>query len=174
MYYGYRCYSQEGQPLGWLYTYNNDSDLAFNTTNFDWCKRWKTQRGVAKNFDYYNRRWQFQSKGGYLKIEVMPEVTQTEVSKKSDDVIQEVQQETEQKNTIYQMNSQTKESQLGYFARQELIEKLTRRFAALNGYTIEPNTHILEAQHPRIGMWVAMAEVAIDEIEQELLLMNEQ
>ena len=165
MYYGYRCYNQDSQPIGWLYTYNNDTDLAFTTINFDWCKRWKTERGVTKNFDYYNRRWQFQSKGGYLKIEVMPEVPQTEVSK---------QQETEQNNTIYQMNSQTKESQLGYFARQAMVEKLTRRFAALNGYNIEPHVHILEAQHPRIGMWVAMAEVAIDEIEQELLLMNEQ
>ena len=165
MYYGYRCYSQEGQPIGWLYTYNNDTDLAFTTTNFHWCKRWKTERGVTKNFDYYNRRWQFQSKGGYLKIEVMPEVPQTEVSK---------QQETKQNNTIYKMNSQTKESQLGYFARQAMVEKLTRRFAALNGYEIEPFVQILEAQHPQIRMWVAMAEVAIDEIEQELLLMNEQ
>lgn len=160
MYYGYRCYSQEGQPIGWFYTHSNDTEFTCTKINFDWCKRWKTQRGAAKNFDYYNRRWQFQSKGGYLKIEIMPEVPK--------------QQETKQNNTIHKMNNQTKQSQLGYFARQELIEKLTRRFAALNGYTIEPDTQILEAQHPRIEMWIKMAETAIDEIEQELLLMNKQ
>lgn len=164
MYYGYRCYSQDGQPIGWLYTYNNDTDLAFTTTNFDWCKRWKTERGVTKNFDYYNQRWQFQSKGGYLKIEVLPEVNQTEVSKNSD-VAQELQQDYEQNNTIYKMNNQTKESRLGYFARQAMIEKLTRRFAALNGYNIESDVQVLEAEHPRIKMWVAMAEVAIEEME---------
>ncbi len=165
MYYGYRCYDQDNQPIGWFYTCNSDNELAFTTTNFDWCKRWKTERGATKNLDHYNRRWQSQSKGGYLKIEVMPEVPQTEVYK---------QQETEQNKTISQMNNQTKQSQLGYFARQAMVEKLTRRFAALNGYTIEPDTQILETQHPRIEMWIKMAETAIDEIEQELLLMNKQ
>lgn len=160
MYYGYRCYSQDGQPIGWFYTCNNDSELTFTNTNFDWCKRWKTERGATKNFDYYNRRWQFQSKGGYLKIEVMPEVPQKAVSK---------QQETEQNNTIYKMNNQTKETKFGYFQRQAMIERLTRRFAALNGYEIEPDIQVLEAEHPQIKMWVAMAKVAINEIEEEFL-----
>lgn len=162
MYYGYRCYSQDGQFIGWLYTYNNDTDLAFTNTDFDWCKRWKTQRGAAKNFDYYNRRWQFQSKGGYLNIEVMPEV-----SKKSDHVIQEFQQDNEQNNTIYKMNNQTKKSELGYFQRQAMIDRLTRRFASLNGYNIETNVQVLEAEHPRIKVWVAMAKAAIDEMENQ-------
>lgn len=160
MYYGYRCYDQDGKPIGWFYTHSNDRELAFTTTNFDWCKRWKTQRGAAKNFDHYNRRFTSQSKGGYLKIEVMPEVPQTEVSK---------QQKTEQNNTIYKVNSQTKETKFGYFQRQAMIEKLTRRFAALNGYEIEPDIQVLEAEHPQIKMWVAMAKVAIDEVEQEIL-----
>ena len=41
--------------------------------NLNWCKKWKTQKGAVNNFDSYNSRWQFNSKGGYLKIEVMPE-----------------------------------------------------------------------------------------------------
>lgn len=164
MYYGYRCYDQDGQPIGWLYTCYSDTELAFTNTNLSWCKRWKTERGAAKNFDHYNGRWQSQSKGGYLKVEVMPEVTQTEVSK---------QQKTEQKDNIYKMNNQTKETKFGYFQRQTMIEKLTRRFAKLNGYEIEPDLQVLEADHPRIKVWIAMAEVAIDEVEQEILSINE-
>jgi len=163
MYYGYRCYSQEGQPIGWLYTYNNDTDLAFTTTNFHWCKRWKTERGVTKNFDYYNRRWQFQSKGGYLKIEVVPEVPQTEIFK----VIQKFQQETEQNTNIYKMKNQIKKSELGYFEHQAMVERLVRRFAALNGYNIEPDVQVLQAEHPRIKMWIAMAKAAVEEMENQ-------
>ena len=73
MYYGYRCYNSEDKPIGWLYTFNNNTEYAWTDKNLDWCKKWKTQRGAANNFDRYNSRWQFSSKGGYLKIEVMPE-----------------------------------------------------------------------------------------------------
>jgi hypothetical protein len=163
MYYGYRCYTQDGQPIGWLYTYNNDTDLAFTTTNFDWCKRWKTEKGVTKNFDYYNRRWHFQSKGGYLEIEVMPEVPKTE----SFNVIHKLQQETEQSNTIYKIKNQTKKPELGYFEHQALVERLVRRFAALDGYNIEPDVQVLKAEYPGIKMWVAMAEAAIEEMENQ-------
>lgn len=56
-YYGYRCYDNTNKPpaLGWLYTYNNDRDMAYTNCNLDWCKRWKTERGAKKNFDWYNR-----------------------------------------------------------------------------------------------------------------------
>jgi hypothetical protein len=74
MYYGYRCYNKEGEPLGWLYTFSCDTEYAFSNKNLHWCKRWKTERGAKKHFDNYNSRWQFKSKGGYLKIEVMPEI----------------------------------------------------------------------------------------------------
>ncbi|WP_414530486.1 hypothetical protein [Nodularia chucula] len=76
MYLGYRCYSKEDKPLGWLYTFSCDTECAFIHKNLHWCKRWKTERGAKKYFDRYNRRWQFQSKGGYLKIEVMPDIAE--------------------------------------------------------------------------------------------------
>lgn len=78
-YYGFRCYSREGKALGWLYTAMQERELnsTNNSENFSWCKRWKTERGAKKNFDYYDSRWQFNTKGGYLKIEIMPEVEET-------------------------------------------------------------------------------------------------
>lgn len=74
MYYGYRCFNEDSEYLGWLYTFANDSEYAWTNENLHWCKRWKTERGAKKNFDYYNSGWQFRSKGGYLKIELMPEI----------------------------------------------------------------------------------------------------
>lgn len=68
-YYAYRCYDNAGSPLGWFYSYNGDRDIAYTNYNLDWCKRWKTEKGAAKQFDWYNRQWQFKTKGGYLKIE---------------------------------------------------------------------------------------------------------
>lgn len=73
MYYGYRCYDSEDKPLGWLYTYNSGTEITWTNRELHWCKRWKTERGALNNFDKYNSLWQFQSKGIYLKIEVMPE-----------------------------------------------------------------------------------------------------
>jgi hypothetical protein len=74
MYFGYRCYNKSGQPLGWLYTYNNDTEYTWTEEkNLGWCKRWKTERGARKHFANCNARWNFISKGGYLKIEAMPQ-----------------------------------------------------------------------------------------------------
>ncbi len=78
MYYGYRCYNSEDKPIGWLYTFNNNIEYAWTERYLDWCKRWKTERGAKNNFDNYNSRWQIASKGGYLKIEVMPDMTEPE------------------------------------------------------------------------------------------------
>lgn len=78
MYYGYRCYNKDAMPIGWLYTFNNDTEYAWTNKNLDWCKRWKTEKGANKNFVLYNNRWQFKSSGGYLKIEVMPDIEEPE------------------------------------------------------------------------------------------------
>ncbi len=78
MYYGYRCYNKDGEPLGWFYTYKNDTEITWTTIDLNWCKRWKTEQGAKKNFDRYNRRWRFKSSGGYLKIEVMPNIQEPE------------------------------------------------------------------------------------------------
>jgi|GEM_PF-1709953 len=84
-YYGFLCYSQEGKPLGWLYT--TQSEREYNWTDkpeyFHWCKRWKTKKGAIQNFDWYNEQWQFKSKGGWLKIEEMPEEVIPENSQNS-------------------------------------------------------------------------------------------
>lgn len=97
MYYGFRCYLKEGQPIGWLYTYNNDGEIAFSNRELDGCKRWKTKKGAENNFEYYNNRWQFKTKGGYLKIEVMPETPESEPPKKSHHLTPLAQQEDEPK-----------------------------------------------------------------------------
>jgi uncharacterized protein YaaW (UPF0174 family) len=59
-------------------------------------------------------------------------------------------------------------TELGYFQRQALIEKLTLKFAQLNGYQIEENLNINDAQHPQIKMWMAMAQMAVSELEKEI------
>ena len=78
MYYGYHCYNKDGQPLGWLYTFSSDTEYAWTNKDLHWCKRWKTERGAKKHFNNYNRRWQFKSHGGYLKIEIMPDIPEQE------------------------------------------------------------------------------------------------
>jgi hypothetical protein len=83
MYYSYRCYTQQSEPLGWLYTFDCGREYAWTNTDLEWCKRWKTQKGAEKHFDSYNRMWEFKSKGGYLKIEVMPEFNESKSSARS-------------------------------------------------------------------------------------------
>ncbi len=65
-------------------------------------------------------------------------------------------------------------TKLGYFARQALIERLTLKFALLNGYQIEQSVDINDAQHPRIKMWIAMAQMAVEELEKEVISSLEQ
>lgn len=78
MYYGYRCYTKDNEPLGWLYTFASNVEYAWTNTDLHLCKRWKSERGAIKHFDYYNKNWQFKSKGGYLKIEAMPYIAEPE------------------------------------------------------------------------------------------------
>lgn len=72
---------------------------------------------------------------------------------------------------MYSTNTAT---ELGYFQRQALIERLTLKFARLNGYQIEQNLDINEAQHPQIKMWIAMAQMAVEELEKEIISSLEQ
>jgi hypothetical protein len=65
-------------------------------------------------------------------------------------------------------------TELGYFQRQALVERLTINFAKLNGYQIEPNLDISDAQHPQIKMWMAMAQMAVSELETEIIYALEQ
>ncbi|WP_414755918.1 hypothetical protein [Anabaena sp. CCY 9910] len=83
MYYGYCCYTKDDEPLGWLYTFDSNLEYAWTNKDLHLCKRWKTEKGAKKHFDYYNNNWQFKSKGGYLKIEVMSEFSEAKSSAKS-------------------------------------------------------------------------------------------
>lgn len=78
MHYGYRCYTKEDKPLGWLYTFSCDTEYAWTNKDLRLCKRWKTERGAKKHFEHYNSRWQFKSEGGYLKIEVIYDIPEPE------------------------------------------------------------------------------------------------
>lgn len=59
-------------------------------------------------------------------------------------------------------------TELGYFQRQAFIERLTLKFAKLNGYQIEQNLDINDVQHPQIKMWMTMAQMAVSELEKEI------
>ena len=78
MYYGYRCYTEDDEPMGWLYTAHQGADLNYtdNADLFHWCKHWKTKKGAEKNFAHYQQQWQLshRGKGGYIKIEILPDV----------------------------------------------------------------------------------------------------
>jgi hypothetical protein len=67
-------------------------------------------------------------------------------------------------------NNLTIETKFGYLQRQALIEKLAHRFAELNGYQIERNSDISDTQNSQIKTWVAMAEIAVSEVEREITL----
>lgn len=116
MYYGYRCYTKEDKPLGWLYTFDSNTEYAWINKDLHWCKRWKTERGAKKHFNHYNTRWEFKSKGGYLKIEVMPEFSQSQSSAKSNqqlwneanrDKVYESQEKYNQKRPIMSFRPKT-------------------------------------------------------------------
>ncbi|CAD5988459.1 hypothetical protein PCC9214_05387 (plasmid) [Planktothrix tepida] len=74
MYYGYRCYDEFGNPLGWLYTLKEDHQIVWteNQECLHWCKRWKTEQGAKKHHQYYNQLWQSLFLGGYLQVEPIP------------------------------------------------------------------------------------------------------
>ena len=110
-FYGYRCYNLDNQPLGWFYTWGSGRDYAWtnNPPDLHWCKRWKTFQGAAKHLDLFNEKWKFGSKGGYLKIEIMPDIeippNRAELKKKAwdaanPDVIKKSKEEYDRKNPI--------------------------------------------------------------------------
>ncbi|NWF61744.1 MAG: hypothetical protein HXY43_21425 [Fischerella sp.] len=136
MYYGYRCYNKDDKPLGWLYTFSNNTEYAWTNQDLHWCKRWKTERGAKKHFDNYNNRWQFKSKGGYLKIETMPNIPEPESTESrrqkileewGDDVVIQSQNKDDEKS--YKMS---------FIPKIEILEWLKKeRFTDDNG---EPET----------------------------------
>jgi hypothetical protein len=65
-------------------------------------------------------------------------------------------------------NDSTIETELGYFQRYSLIEKLVRRFAKINGWEVEKNTDIFNTENHRIHLLITMAEAAIEEVESEI------
>ncbi len=67
-------------------------------------------------------------------------------------------------------NNLTTENRFGYLQRQALIEKLAHRFAEINSYQIERNSDINDIQNSQIKIWIAMAEIAVSEVEREITL----
>lgn len=67
----------------------------------------------------------------------------------------------------------TIETELGYFQRYSLIEKLVRRFAKITGWEIEKNIDIFNSKNPRIHLLITMAEAAIEEVENEINVYEE-
>jgi hypothetical protein len=67
-------------------------------------------------------------------------------------------------------NNLTTETKFGYLQRQALVAKLAHRFAELNSYQIEQNSDTSDTQNSQIKTWVAMAEIAVSEVEREITL----
>jgi hypothetical protein len=136
MYYGYRCYTKEDEALGWLYTFGSNLEYAWTNKDLYLCKRWKTEKGAKKHFNYYNNTWQLKSQGGYLKIELMPEFSEPKSSAKSN---QQLWNEVN-RDRVYQ--SQEKYNQkrpiISFRPKAELLEWLeNERYKDENG---EPET----------------------------------
>ena len=125
-----------GKSIGWLYTYNNDTELAFTNTSLNWCKRWKTKRGATKHFDYYNRRWQFHNKNGYLMIDVLPEVANTSYNVKI-----ERQQIPEDEHIVF-----------SFAITSENMSWLERHRHKNEDGTIENNTELLNRMLTKLRM----------------------
>lgn len=75
-YFGYHCYTPNGEPLGWLYTYVEEGTEKLAYTNdlstLKRCKYWKRKSTAEKYLEHYNKEFNFQMKGGYIQIEEMP------------------------------------------------------------------------------------------------------
>jgi hypothetical protein len=97
-FYGYRGYNSSGQPLGWLYLTNAGCEYVYtNKPDYlGWCKRWKTPKGAAKNFDWYNQQWKLRY-GGYLKIEIMPDFVEEPKDKYWDEANSDIIKESKAK-----------------------------------------------------------------------------
>jgi hypothetical protein len=68
----------------------------------------------------------------------------------------------------------TIETELGYFQRYRLIETLVRRFAKIQGKQIEDNIDIFNSKNPQIHLLITMAEAAIEEVENEINVYQEE
>ena len=58
--------------------------------------------------------------------------------------------------------------ELGYFQKDVLIEKLAKKFYAIQGYVVPESYRMQSATHPAERACVAMAFTAIEEVEFEL------
>lgn len=141
MYYGYRCYTSYDEPLGWLYTFSRDAEYAWTNKDLHWCKRWRTERGAKKHFDSYYKRWQFKSKGGYLKIEVMPDIPEPESAKSrrqklleelGDDVAPQPQEKDDEKSPT-----------LSFRPKPEILQWLEEQRWTYNDGEPEPDTVLI-------------------------------
>ncbi|AFY93091.1 hypothetical protein [Chamaesiphon minutus] len=110
-FYGYRCYDSNGTALGWFYTTNSGRACEYtnNPTDLHWAKKWRTIKGAERLFDGENSRWRVVSKGGWLKIEPMPEfkipLTRTALKRKKWDAenpeaIRQSKAEYDRKNPV--------------------------------------------------------------------------
>lgn len=110
-YYGYRCYDNKGIALGWFYTTYSGRSCTYtnNPPDLHWAKKWRTIKGAERLFDNENERWRFSSKGGWLKIEPMPEfeipLTRNALKRKewdaeNPDAIRQSKAEYDRKNPI--------------------------------------------------------------------------
>ena len=110
-YYGYRCYDNKGIALGWFYTTYSGRSCTYtnNPPDLHWAKKWRTIKGAERLFDSENERWRFSSKGGWLKIEPMPEfeipLTRNALKRKewdaeNPDAIRQSKAEYDRKNPI--------------------------------------------------------------------------
>ena len=126
--FGYRCYSQDGQCLGWLYAAHQERELSHteNPENFHWCKRWKTERGARRDFAYYNRRYNSAS-GGYLKIEQFPDAiapkppnqSQKKWDKAHPEIVREVKARYDEANPIWTVRFKEKHHDLLVWLEEE-------------------------------------------------------
>jgi hypothetical protein len=49
-----------------------------------------------------------------------------------------------------------------------LVRQLVVRFAKINGYKLQPNVDVLQSQDPQIKLWIEMAEVAFEYLNENL------
>lgn len=68
-YYGYYCYNNKGNPLGWLYVVNEQLAWTTDSTAPIIFKRWKRRLTAQKHFEFYNSKFKLQSQGGFLEIQ---------------------------------------------------------------------------------------------------------
>jgi hypothetical protein len=52
--------------------------------------------------------------------------------------------------------------------QEYLVRQLVIKFAKINGYKLQPNVDVLQSQDPQIKLWIEMAEVAFEYLNENL------